>query len=403
MSKYKKYIISGLILLFMSTFPLFLGWIPIGAFRPRFLMVILTVLFLPNIFRERPVIYLLLFSLYSLFMQIFWEMFNFSAYFSDFMDFALLVFMAMAIFQADSFKLYKNVALFAVIVTIFIIINNIYISTIYPNAIRGLVGASAFNDTYMSTFYQHLGVCYYGFAAMAMTIPAVSVGLAKKSKNKKFQLVCFTFAALSFVFLYFAGVTTPLLISLIILFFAIFLKKISFLRVGIIGIVVFLIIPIILDVLSNLSIIEGTNFETRIKDVNTYASTGAVEDDSDISSRFDLMAKSLHAFINNPLFGNLVADRGGHNYLFDMLAKYGIIGFYLFVSFIKSTIIYMKSKIPYEQQGTYLSCVIGLLVLSCLKNCSGTEYWLYIFLYIPCVLIVFSKKDTVPRRVSEVG
>lgn len=385
MSKYKKYIICGLILLFMSTFPLFLGWIPIGAFRPRFLMVILTVVFLPSIFRERPTLYLLIFSLYSLLMQIFWGVFNFSTFFSDFMDFALPVFMAMAIFQADSFKLYKIVASFAIIVTTFIIINNIYISTIYPDAIRGLVGASAFNDKDTATLYQHLGVCFYGFAAMAMTFPAVAVGLAMKSENKKFQFICFIFAALSFVFLYFAGVTTPLLISLIILFIAIFLKKISFTRVCIIGIVVFLIIPITLEVLSNLSIIEGTNFETRINDISTYASTRTMEDDSDISSRFDLISKSLYIFMKYPLFGNLVAEIGGHNYLFDMLAKYGMIGFCLFISFIKSTMFYMKSKIPYEQQGTYLSCIIGFLALLCLKNCSGTEYWLYIFLYIPCV------------------
>lgn len=394
MSKYKKYIISGLILLFMSTFPLFLGWIPIGAFRPRFLLMILTILYLPNIFRKRPIAYLLLFSAYTLFMQILWGEFNVSTYLSDFMDYALPTFMAMAVFHADSFKLFKIVAVYAVIVTTFIIINNIYTSTIYPNAIRGMVGATAFNDTGMAELYQRWGVCIYGFAAMAMTFPTVAVCLAKSTSRKKIQFLCYTFAALSFVFLYIAGVTTPLLISLIILFFAIFLKEISFLRVGVIGIVVLLIFPAVLEVLSNLSILEGTNFETRINDVSTYTSTGRVEDDSDISSRFDLMAKSLHVFINNPLFGNLVAERGGHNYLLDMLAKYGLIGFTLFAVFIKNTISCMMSKIPFVQRGAYIFCILSLLILSCLKNLTGTEYWLYTFLYIPCVLIAFPKQDS---------
>lgn len=384
----KNYIILylGLIVLFLTTFPLCQGWIPLGDFRPRFLFLMAVLVLDPKLLFNKPMLLLFAYFAYTGLLHFANDSFNLSGHVANVMEFAIPAVLGLSVMKHNDEKEIKILSVFAIVLTIANMIISINACRIYPDAIRGLVGATALGDIQMAQKYSRLGVCGYGFAAMMMLTPTLAYNIMKCCTRKWQRFLCLMVIFLSFVFLYYAGVTTPLLISLILLLYSVFFKEVSLKQLIVLGCVGSMVIPVLLTLLSDIPIFEGTNFESRIDTLNSAANGGNIEDDGDLAIRLSLIIKTLTAIFKNPLFGSLNADIGGHNYLLDIVAKYGMLGFILFFSFFKSMYKMISTFLPASQKYVFSLCVMGVIILGILKNCSGIEYWLYMLLYIPVIL-----------------
>lgn len=393
MKQYKNFVYLGLTVLFVTTFPMCLGYLPFGAFRPRALLLLASFILAGSVWNNSISKKFIAFAAYVAMSWFIFNRFTIEGFGANFMEYAIPVLLFIAVIRINDYEVYKKVAYFAVFTTLLTMAVSIVACSIYPDAIRGMVGAVASGDFAKALVYQRTGVCSYGFAAMMMVVAPICVGLAKQQKNRRTSYLLLGIAALSYYFLYIAGTTTPLLISLLMTALTVIVKKMTFKHIIFASVVITVIVPFALSVLSSLSIFAGTNFESRLADVSAVASGGVTADDSDLDTRNELIGYSLSAFGQSPVFGSFNTTTGGHNYYIDFLAHYGIFGTILyvifFVSLFKMTVLHLTER----YKSIYMICVVSLIMIGVLKWCSGIEYWLYTFFYIPCMLIYLSKKE----------
>lgn len=382
----------GLVVLFLTTFPLCLGYLPFGMFRPRVLLLLCTFVLASHIWGSDIFRKFMLFAIYALIARFVGGVFTIDGYGANFMEYALPILMFLTAISINDLRIYRVIVVFAVSTTLATMLLSINASMIYPDAIRGLVGATAIGDSAMAILYQRAGVCSYGFAAMMMVVAPICMNLSKNYKGRK-RYILYAITALGLYFLYVAGTTTPFLISLLMTAFAFLVKDLSFKRILITSAFIAIVVPVVLQFMSQMAIFEGTNFEDRIADVSSVSAGREADENGDLATRNELITKSISAIFESPLFGSFTSTKGGHNYFLDLFALYGIFGMILYIAFFIKLVKKTISMISARYQSVYIICVASLLLLGILKWCSGIDYWLYTFFYIPCFLIYLSRKE----------
>ena len=143
-----------------------------------------------------------------------------------------------------------------------------------------------------------------------------------------------------------SGYTTAFLLFLITSSFLFFSREFNekyLILVGIIAIVLFfLLFDLLSQGLSALAnVIENQEISSRLKDL----SSGREGLEQSEDPRLKLYLTSLNTFINKPLLGSLGGGIGGHSFVFDTLATYGLFGAVIFI--VLYTIIYKRFYLPY--------------------------------------------------------
>lgn len=389
LSKSKIYVYIALAALFMTSFPLFQGWVPIGDFMPRALFMLVSFFFVPYLLKEKAFLCLLFYYLVVFLSRSIAGVFQFAGYAANFLEMGMPLMISLYLFKKDDYLLYKKVARFGAIITLIILVMSVYVSILYPNCIREIVGLTASGDLAGVAAYKRMGLCNYSFAAVMMFIPGLMLVSMQVVQKKVLKALCLGVAVLSFFFMYKAETTTPMIICIYIIVMSFVVPRTNVQNSILLSILLIVLTPTLFSVFSDLlySLSEGTIFEDKLNDISA-ASAGDME--GDLSTRYNYTLLTLDAFLQSPIFGSQLTTIGGHNYLLDLLARFGLVGFVPFMMFFVTQAKTILSKLTGPAHLFYLLCIVGWLAQATLKNISGLEYWTYLFIYIPCFLKVLN-------------
>lgn len=382
-SRDRLFIVAALLCLFLTTFPLAQGWIPIGDFIPRFIFLVLVAVLYSNLLFT---IDGALLAMYFFYMVVCGAQSLDVSFMANVMEQFLPLVLANYFLNKNNERQAKLLGIIMAIVSVFIMINSIIIDFFHPDVIRAMVVIDAFEGVGAGHQYRMMGICLYSFAMIAMCLAPVILYLSKRMKHKRLLLLSFIVTC---YFVYIAGITTCflILVVMLVMYFVSAWNKMRF-SVAILILIVLVTYSFGLVIVEFLlPYFEGTNFYGHLGGLlEFYGKTTMVTETYDVGERTDLYKYSIDTFINNPLFGNARGNNGGHNFFLDHLAKMGLIGMTPFFIYM-----YRRFRMAYvflskEQRTVYLICIIGFLILGFLKGMNGIDFWTYMFVYIPCML-----------------
>ena len=382
-SKDRPFVAATLLCLFLTTFPLAQGWIGTGDFIPRALFLLFVLFLKPKLFSIKDLSLLLLFFAYSIIM---FQNTTFVGWAANFMEFLLPLILAN--YYLDPVN--KRSALFfgkiAILVSVFIILNTIFVDSVYKDVVRQMVAFSAYGELDKSKFYLRLGVCIYSFAMISMCLAPALLFCVHNTKHKK---VYSFFLIITIYFVYITGITTCLLILILMLILYLLVisrRKKMFVPITILTLIIGYLSGFIL-VEFMLPYLENTNFYGHLAGLmEFYGKTTMVQDTYDVEGRVDLYRYSIDTFFKNPLLGSSAGKIGGHNFFLDHFARLGILGMTPFILFIITRFKAALKVLSTKAQIVYMICILGFIALGFLKGMNGIDFWTYMFVYIPCIL-----------------
>lgn len=397
--KNSKFLINiTCIVLILTTLPLISGWFPyLGEFRPRLLLLGMFVCLCPIAVLNKGGIYCILYWLvYAVAFSINGSVWDAVPWFANIMEMLIPIGVINILYRADKDILYNKICVcffFIVGLTLFLSIIALLQN---PNAVRDVVGCVAFDRQDELKMLQRQGVSEYSMAAMCMVLPAIFIYsyrlLGIHSRNRILLLIAAVFV---FIFMYLSHVTTTFLICIILTAMAWFMNSTNQRSIIIAGVVVVILaVAVGPQLLNYIGEIEGNDaYGSRFQDIQQYAANGQLDEDSDLDVRLYLYGKSLTAFFANPLIGSNREDCGGHAYFLDVLGSTGILGGFCFLMMLLTQFKLAYKLIPDKMKTIYSLCIFAFLVLGFVKNLAGVNYWLFMFLYIPCLIRFISKLE----------
>lgn len=386
MKYYKKFIYLGLAVLCLTTIAIVQGQLPLGDFRPRFLLLILSMPMVHSLWHDNVMKPFCAFSIIVLFSQMFHGAFGFDSYVASFMEYAIPLLLGLSVLELNDESIFRAVSIYFlcyVVVSLLISING---CLLLPGSIRMMAAGIEYAGTSIVATYKALGICSFAFATMSMVFPIISIGVYKSCQSSKIKLASVIVAVMSFTLLYLAENTTPMLVAIFMSVFAVLSNKFSVRNILLASIVLVCFVPFIVSFLHSLNVFAGTNFESRIEDVFMVINGDSIENTDDLNGRNIKTQDTIQAFLQNPIFGSLDTKIGGHNYWIDMLAKYGILGIIFYITFFYRMCKKCLSCLSEEMKTTYFLCLISVSIMAFAKNCKGIEYWLFLFFLIPSFL-----------------
>ncbi len=234
----------------------------------------------------------------------------------------------------------------------------------------------------------------YAMAAMMLFMPVVLVSWIKSEAKNKKQWLLWGGVIIIVFFMYLGQVAATFILCLMVTFMALLNFKsrvLTLISVGLFTIVLLTQLTGVLDLF--ISFTGSGNINDRLVSLSDAARGEALDDTSDASIRWELLSSTINTFISHPLFGSSSAITGGHNYFLDILAKYGLIGCLPFFLLIRYQYKAISSYLSVEARRYYMIILVGFITLGIIKNMSGTEYWNYLFIYYPAILVWIDSKN----------
>lgn len=404
-NKNYQYFASFLVIvLFCNICTLLNAWVPFTAIN--WLMVtigfVAIVVFNPKILKSNHFAYL---GLYSLIVLV--NYLNGDVYFSNL---PRVLRELVAIFFAYSLSCYalksmnkpliiRYFCISIIVVILIAAIGSFLADSFFPGAIRYAQSLNKYgeSDAFTEQMFR-LGMTNYFLPhALPVLVPCFIAGI-KHSKSKVKRIIALiSLSALLFIILL-SGTTTPLILSIIILFISIFSKKGSVKdNLVLIFIAAFLFgffslisdyIAMFIRNMAEMMGSEGSNTANyqRLYELSDYLLYG--DKGEDMSLRSELYDKTTQAFVANPLLGTDDAI-GGHSALLDRLAALGIIGITPLVVFLFSTSLFFLKKLKRSYHFYYLLGVTSAIVMLISKNMANTEMWLCLLTFLPLLLMYY--------------
>lgn len=234
-----------------------------------------------------------------------------------------------------------------------------------------------------------------------------------RSKNIIEKLIFLIYLVVSTYFILFCSMKASaiflLLASLLLQYIASKSKrnfgKILLLTVFFVGFI-FLFRDFIINLL--VLIIDNDRITERLM---VFTSTESVSDSNTLMNREDLWLVSLESWLRNPItfifgigdhnweeFSSTAASGvGNHSDLFDVLARYGLIGGTILYSSIKVYYDYLKKKFGTYFKWEIISFFIILIAMGLTKKFMGGEQAIAIFILLPLCLKYFSRESSIQK------
>jgi hypothetical protein len=248
-------------------------------------------------------------------------------------------------------KDYRGLAFTVLVSLIFIFITSItsiFGLINYPNAARQLAGILVNRGGFdLINLYRKIGIGGYDFfAGIAFLFPVLIYQFKCFNQKTKLKYAFLSFLIVLFLSLIFSKYTTAFLIALAGIFFAFFARK-NLKKSLIVFTLIFIFLFIIptnfyANTMYRIScLFEGTRFEgtiiqERLTDFSATLQRGLLSGTTHTSFRFGRIPILLGNFIKSPLFG--VGESLGHQFWFDILSFFGLIGILPWVFIIKHQI-----------------------------------------------------------------
>ena len=101
-------------------------------------------------------------------------------------------------------------------------------------------------------------------------------------------------------------------------------------------------------------------------------------------NRLELYLLSINTFLSHPLFGALTSGGGGHSFILENLARFGLVGAVIFVTLY--AVIFKKFFLPYKNAKGY-GYIVWVFVQTLILSTFNPGMWLYVLcLYVPVLL-----------------
>lgn len=261
----------------------------------------------------------------------------------------------------------------------------------FPDASRYL--ATVENpDAAKAVLYNWRNIGGYEFVYMIVLSHPLVIIAQKAGKIKKIH--AFLCTALVFALSIFSGYTTALLLTLLTTFTYFLNKKLTPKQLIFWVVCVIVITVTFFTIFSDLliwlaDVIDNKFISERLRSL--AGGRGGIEGSDD--NRIALYEMSLNTFLRNPILGSYLGggSNGGHSFLLDFLAQFGIVG--LAVLIFAYCVIYKYFFAPYKNKEGF-GFVIWLFVQTLLLSLVNTGMWLIVLtLIIPIFLKVIYKGD----------
>ena len=300
------------------------------------------------------------------------------------------VFLGWYILKFFDYKMIRTFTVFILLLYAVTAITTIIGLQSNPDAARYLATVADANEA-DAIMYGFMNIGGYSFVySVALIYPAIIYGYKRKKIHVVFLII---YALLDFFLIINSGYTIALLLFIMSTVF-IFLKKnlqsknvVIIFVVGLIAILLFF--SLVSDGLNSLAdIIDNEIISARLRDL----AGGRVGLEASEDNRLELYLKSLNSFITHPILGGMFnsVPKGGHSFILDTLAQYGIFGLgtlvVIYISIYREFYRKYKNKIGY---GYVFWIFIQPLILSTVN----TGMWIYeLTLFIPIILAYIDRK-----------
>jgi len=380
--------------LFVTTFSLFLGWVHIGALIPQALFFVVAIATQPKVFTSKTLVLYYIFFIYQFILGFFFGGdSDVIIWVSKFLSMAIPLAISSVIFTPQFKDDCRYISKYAFIVSFITVLLSIRVLITDGSALRVTSMANSIGDWDTLYHFWRMGMADYAMAAMMMFMPVVLIYALKFSAVRKHKFFLYAGIVTILVFMYLGQVTTTFVLCLMVTVLSIIdtrNKTFSFLSFCVIIVFVITSFTGILDYAVSLT--SGSEMNDRFSAVAGAASGEALDETSDAGLRWMLTMRSLKSFISHPIFGSVSTVIGGHNYFIDLLARYGIIGCLPFFLLIKKQWKIISSYLSVNAKRFYLIILLFFILHGIIKNMSGTEYWNYLFIYYPAILVWLDSK-----------
>ena len=308
-------------------------------------------------------------------------------------------------------KDYKGLAWVVLISLMFMVITSIT-SIIginnYPESMRG----STNNVNQISAVdYQSLGIGNFGFfIALALSFPVFVFFIKNNAIAIKIKVIIVAVLSIFYITIVRSSYATTLLTATFFFIIALLVrKKLSGIAITIIVFVVlafFVFKGVTVDIIKNSAyLIENTTLQKRLLDFSkmielsdydpnegkTYAAT----------ERLSRSMISMNSFFRNPIIGD--GKSAGHAYWLDLLAEFGILGFFPWILIFRDQIRLNTATLKGSFLVYYQITILSLILFGLFKNgLNAQQPMMYIFFILPGMYFLLYLKKVNPSRNDKV-
>lgn len=382
------YTLIILIAIVLETFSLINGYIKVPHLVIIYSVVLLNILYSPRAFLNKISFYYVLFLLIvsiNIFLK---QSFDPHWYFIIFSHWTFVFSIFQVLFYKTRFKNLNKIAYLSLFILVFTTIINIPLLVFNPTFIRETIVALQYGNPELYRAGQRLGIASYG---IIHSIPMLFPFVIFKIKNTKIQPYRFMWIVVLIVLFYFilnVSFGTALILSLLIIPLSFILsdnkkRNLFTLFFSLILLSLFVNNTFVIEVLNrSLPLFEGTAMEYKIVDIQSSLLANEVE--GQLSTRSNLYESTWKTFFTHPIFGTgSQNDVGGHAFIVDFLAWFGIVGVIPLVLLFLELFKTIFKSLPSQTRVYYFMCIIPFILLSFLKGTPYYEQLLYLFIVLP--------------------
>lgn len=264
----------------------------------------------------------------------------------------------------------------------------------FPNAARMLASSKDENKE-LELLYHSLNIGGFMFVYTVILIAPLLVYLYKYSIVNKF-IVIPIYLSLFFLVITTEYTTALLFMAMITSLFFLskdyVFKKNHLYIVAILSGIILLFGNQISSVFSSLAgVFESESISDRFNEMSTAMSGGNLDDSSDLNQRNLAWSTSLNLFFNNLIFGDGKIYGGGHSYLLDTLAHFGLIGLFFLIAIFKR--MYKEYIAPYAGTNVFVY-ILALYILNLMQCLLNTTNSIFVMCFIlPLFMSVYYSKE----------
>lgn len=246
----------------------------------------------------------------------------------------------------------------------------------------------------------NLNIGGFGFVYSNVLISVILIMLIKfRSEIHNKYIISFSILLLGLIFASIIATeyTTALLLftcsMVLFLFSKVFRVKKMITVLAIFATLFLALKPVVADGLDYISqVIPSEDVASRLNDLATSLKGEEISDESDISYRQNFYQMSIDVIKSHPLgaWGDRSAIVGGHSYILDNLAKYGLLGIFFIWLMLKR--MYQLYLLPCKDK-PYYGYLLVILLLSCVMISVNTGIYYPVLTFVmPLVAFLFDTK-----------
>lgn len=267
-----------------------------------------------------------------------------------------------------------------------------------PGIIRQIVGGgSRTNEYYMIA--QSLNIADFDFIyEMVMMLPVIICAIRYRDLFRKplFILAWCSLFLLSICLMLLSAEFTTAIVSgfVTIVVLSVMNKHLDLKKLCVWGITVFAFFMVFRSMMVDVIAYFANNIESgdvshRLSDLAASLSGEEISQGSDFESRQDHYKASVDAFVRHPLGTWNLMEMGGHSFVLDTLAKYGLLGIFLVYCYFKTIV--KNYILPLKAYPYYGYAMVVFLISIIFSVVNPHVYTSFFCLYLP---LIFAKFET---------